>query len=107
MRSIILTDAYRKTIDTVAIHVQHDALITSVKATLSKKRDSVAVVFFTPHRPWLIENDFNFFKLCDVAGLKCTKVLETKVPNPMFEVDKGDPEVRRTVYGFEVKWADA
>jgi len=34
------------------------------------------------------------------------KILETKMEKVMFEEDRGDEELRRTVFGFEMRWAD-
>ena len=63
------------------------------------------MVFFTPYRPWLYEKDMAFFDLCREAGLKVEKVLEHVLPEAMFPEDEGDEVLRRTVFGFEVRWA--
>jgi len=34
------------------------------------------------------------------------KILETKMEKVMFEEDRGDEGLRRTVFGFEMRWAD-
>src|SRR5947209_15215047 len=90
--------------DLIFNHSQHEALLQTVLSTLSKP-DGHALVFFTPHRPWLYENDLKFFELAkDTGKLEVEKVWEEKMDAPMFEVDRGDPEVRKMVYGYDVRW---
>ncbi len=85
-------------------HSEHTKLVNSVQQTLSKRDGSKALVFFTPYRPWLYENDMNFFKLADEAGFDVEKVLEQKMDKVMFEEDRGDEELRRTVFGYVITW---
>lgn len=85
-------------------HSEHAKLISSIQQTLSKAEGSKALVFFTPYRPWLYENDMNFFKLAEGVGFNVEKVLEEKMENVMFEEDRGDEELRRTVFGYVVTW---
>ncbi|CCX05286.1 putative methyltransferase-domain-containing protein [Pyronema domesticum] len=85
-------------------HSEHQKLLQTVLRTM-KKDTGKAVVFFTPHRPWLKEKDLSFLELCRENGLKVEPVLETLLDQPMFEEDPGDRDTRRTVYGFEVTWA--
>ncbi|KAI5840494.1 S-adenosyl-L-methionine-dependent methyltransferase [Morchella snyderi] len=85
-------------------HSQHGALAATVKAAM--KADGVALVFFTPHRPWLLSEDLAFFQVAEEAGFEVRKVLERKLEAPMFEEDPGDRELRRTVFGYELRWAD-
>lgn len=87
-------------------HCQHAALIATLEATLKRAHHSVALVFFTPHRPWLKERDFAFFDLARRSGFAVAKVVEELMERPMFEDDRGDELTRRTVYGFEVRWSD-
>ncbi|EPS43772.1 hypothetical protein H072_2244 [Dactylellina haptotyla CBS 200.50] len=85
-------------------HSQHDALLKSVKQTLAKP-DGVAVIFFTPHRPWLYDADMDFFKIVKESGdLEVEQVVEKRMEKVMFEADKGDENARRMVYGFRVTW---
>ncbi|KAF3933180.1 hypothetical protein ABW19_dt0209800 [Dactylella cylindrospora] len=85
-------------------HSQHVALLSSIKSTLSKP-SGVALIFFTPHRPWLYDADMNFFKLVDESGdFVVEKVVELKMERAMFKVDRGDENVRRMVYGYKVMW---
>ncbi|KAH8147502.1 uncharacterized protein LAJ45_08329 [Morchella importuna] len=85
-------------------HSQHGALAETVRVAM--KPDGVALVFFTPHRPWLLSEDLAFFKVAEEAGFVVKKVLEKKLEAPMFEEDPGDRELRRTVFGYELRWAD-
>lgn len=82
-------------------HSQHAALATTISRTLA--RDGTALVFFTPHRPWLYLRDMAFFDVVRAAGMSVTCVLEQK-GEPMFEDDPGDREMRRMVFGYEVRW---
>lgn len=82
-------------------HSQHAALVATVSRTLA--RDGTALVFFTPHRPWLYQRDMEFFDLVRAAHMSVTCVLEQK-GDPMFEEDPGDREMRRMVFGYEVRW---
>ena len=85
-------------------HSEHSKLLSTVQATLSKDNGSRALVFFTPYRPWLYEKDMAFFDLVRGEGMKVEKVLEEKMEKVMFEKDRGDEELRRTVFGYEVTW---
>ncbi|KAL7270827.1 Protein N-terminal and lysine N-methyltransferase efm7 [Rhizina undulata] len=87
-------------------HSEHEKLVDTVSSTLRKSASSRAVVFFTPHRPWLYEKDLVFFKIVEERGFVVEKVLERKMEAPMFEEDRGDRELRRTVFGFEVRWSE-
>ncbi|KAA8912004.1 putative methyltransferase-domain-containing protein [Sphaerosporella brunnea] len=90
-------------------HSEHAKLLKTVQLTLRKSRDARALVFFTPHRPWLLEKDLEFLKNAETeleGRFTVEKVLETLLERPMFEEDKGDRDLRRTVYGYELSWAD-
>ena len=63
------------------------------------------MVFFTPYRPWLYEKDMAFFESCRARGFVVEKVLEEKMEKVMFETDPGDEELRRTVFGYVVRWS--
>jgi len=88
-------------------HSEHGKLVRTLQLCLSRSTSSVALVFFTPYRPWLLEADLAFFDLCREAGFIVEKILEEKMEEVMFEEDRGDEEIRRTVFGYEVKWAVA
>jgi nicotinamide N-methyltransferase len=86
-------------------HSEHAKLVSTVEQTLKKSPDSKALVFFTPYRPWLLQKDLAFFDLIKEKGFTVEKILEEMMEKVMFEEDRGDEELRRTVFGFEVKWA--
>ena len=85
-------------------HSEHGKLVSTIQQTLKKDEASKALVFFTPYRPWLYEKDMTFFDLVRQAGFVVEKVLEEKLEKVMFAEDPGDEELRRTVFGFAVKW---
>ncbi|TAQ89437.1 hypothetical protein B7494_g2202 [Chlorociboria aeruginascens] len=85
-------------------HSEHVKLVATVEKTLSRKPGATALVFFTPYRPWLYEKDMAFFELVREKGFVVEKVLEEKMEKVMFVDDPGDEELRRTVFGFVVKW---
>lgn len=86
-------------------HSEHGKLLQSVKETLKREPDAVALVFFTPYRPWLLDKDLHFFEIAKEAGFQVTKVLEHTMDRVMFENDPGDEKLRRTVFGYEMRWA--
>lgn len=85
-------------------HHCHHALVSTVLSALAKKPDARALVFFTPYRPWLLEKDMAFFDLCERSGLLVQKVAEEVMDKVMFENDKGDELLRRTVFVYELRW---
>jgi EEF1A N-terminal glycine/lysine methyltransferase len=85
-------------------HSEHAKLISTVQQTLSRSPSSKAFVFFTPYRPWLLEKDLAFFHLAREAGFRVEKVLEQVVEKVMFEEDRGDEKIRRTVFGYVLTW---
>jgi nicotinamide N-methyltransferase len=85
-------------------HSEHGKLVDTVKKTLKKWKEAKALVFFTPYRPWLFEKDMAFFELVKEDGFVVEKVLEEKMDKVMFEEDRGDEELRRTVFGYVVRW---
>jgi nicotinamide N-methyltransferase len=85
-------------------HSEHAKLISTVQQTLSRSPSSKAFVFFTPYRPWLLEKDLAFFGLAREAGFRVEKVLEQIVEKVMFEEDRGDEKIRRTVFGYVLTW---
>ena len=52
-----------------------------------------ALVFFSPHRPWLLHRDMAFFDLAREQGLVVTKILERKMDRAM--IAAGDDGVDR------------
>ncbi|KAH6719227.1 hypothetical protein BKA61DRAFT_272898 [Leptodontidium sp. MPI-SDFR-AT-0119] len=85
-------------------HSEHGKLVATIENTLLKSADAKALVFFTPYRPWLYEKDMAFFDLVRERGFVVEKVLEEKMEKVMFVEDRGDEELRRTVFGYVVKW---
>ena len=90
--------------DLVFNHSEHEKLVHTMKMTLKKVPEAKALVFFTPHRPWLLERDMMFFKLAERAGFRVTKLSETLMQRPMYKEDPGDELLRRTVYSYEIAW---
>ena len=85
-------------------HSEHAKLLTTLRDCLNKSADAVALVFFTPYRPWLLEKDLHFFDLAQAEGLVVNKILERTMDKVMFENDPGDEVLRKTVFGYEVRW---
>lgn len=76
--------------DVVFNHSCHEALVRTIVQAMRKSVESVAYVFFTPYRPWLLERDMAFFRMCEEGGLlKVEKVWEERVERVMFEGDRG------------------
>ncbi|KAA6407606.1 MAG: hypothetical protein FRX48_08444 [Lasallia pustulata] len=55
--------------DLVFNYSEHGALLATLKATLRRGEAARALVFFTPHRPWLMERDLGFLERCRGEGL--------------------------------------
>lgn len=87
-------------------HRCHDGIVSTIVQTLARSSEARALVFFTPYRPWLLEKDMAFFDLCREKGLEVGKVVEQVMEKVMFEKDRGDELLRRTVFGYEVRWKD-
>lgn len=87
-------------------HSEHQKLVETVTSTLKRDTDAQALVFFTPYRPWLYEKDMAFFDVAEVRGLEVTKVFERVMEKVMFEKDPGDELLRRTVFGYQLKWKE-
>ncbi|KAF2220432.1 putative methyltransferase-domain-containing protein [Elsinoe ampelina] len=87
-------------------HSEHGKLIKTIQSTLRRSLEAKALVFFTPYRPWLLAKDLAFFDLARDNGFLVTKILEHVMEKVMFENDPGDELLRRTVFGYEVTWAE-
>ncbi|KAL2414110.1 Protein N-terminal and lysine N-methyltransferase efm7 [Exophiala dermatitidis] len=85
-------------------HSEHAKLLATLRDCLKKSAGSVALVFFTPYRPWLLEKDLHFFDIARADGFVVNKILERTMDKVMFENDPGDEKLRKTVFGYEVKW---
>lgn len=85
-------------------HSEHAKLLSTVQETLKHSPDSQALVFFTPYRPWLLQNDLAFFALARDGGFAVEKFFEKVMDSVMFEEDPGDELLRRTVFGYSLRW---
>ena len=90
--------------DIIYSHSEHQKLISTITVCLKSTPGARALVFFTPYRPWLLQKDLSFFNLATAHGFVVKKILETKIDRVMFERDPGDETLRRTVFGYELKW---
>ena len=75
--------------DVLFNHSEHEKLVNSVLLTMKHDSNSLALVFFTPYRPWLLSKDLAFFPLAESKGLAVEKILETKMDHVLFENDPG------------------
>ncbi|KAK2784657.1 nicotinamide n-methyltransferase [Onygenales sp. PD_10] len=92
--------------DVIYNHRQHGDLITSMQQTLKKSREAVAFVVFSLYQPWLREKIEAFFPLAEESGFVVTKVFERMMESVLFTDDPGDEEIRRTVFGYELRWKE-
>ncbi|KAI5283454.1 nicotinamide n-methyltransferase, partial [Ascosphaera acerosa] len=90
--------------DVIYNHPQHHNLIKSIQMTLKRSADALALVVSTPYQPWLKDKIWKFFPLTEEAGFTVTPIFEKKMEKLLFEDDPGDEEIRRTVYGYELRW---
>ncbi|MCJ1383379.1 nicotinamide n-methyltransferase [Xylographa soralifera] len=85
-------------------HSEHAKLLSTIRLTLKRLSAARALVFFTPYCPWLFDKDMAFFDLARQGGFVVEKVLEKVMENVMFAEDRGDELLRKTVYGFVLRW---
>ena len=90
--------------DVLFNHSEHQKLVGSVHNTLRRASDARALVFFTPYRPWLLKKDLAFFDLAEASGFVVEKIVERIMDKVMFESDPGDEVLRRTVFGYQLRW---
>ncbi|EGE01413.1 nicotinamide N-methyltransferase Nnt1 [Trichophyton equinum CBS 127.97] len=90
--------------DVIYNHPQHHSLIDSVKMTLKRSKTSVAFVVFTPYQPWLLEKITAFFPKAEQSGFTVKKIFERVMDKLLFEDDPGEEQLRRTVFGYELRW---
>jgi len=88
--------------DLVFNHSELSKLLQSSIETLSPSGTIWCV--FTHHRPWLVDKDLGLLRMAEEAGLKCEKVAEYVFDSAMFEHDRGDPDVRRTVHAHTISY---
>ncbi|CDM28294.1 hypothetical protein DTO013E5_3807 [Penicillium roqueforti] len=91
--------------DVVYSHREHPNLIKTMQQTLKKDPKSVALVIFTPYQPWLLPKTEQFFPLAEASGFTVTKIFEKVMDTVLFEKDPGDERLRKTVFGYEIRWA--
>ena len=90
--------------DVVFNHSEHKKLVKTILAALKRDNNAKALVFFTPYRPWLLQKDLAFFDLAREAGLEVEKTMDKAMDKVMFANDPGDEMLRRTVFGYTLKW---
>ncbi|OMH80105.1 Protein N-methyltransferase nnt1 [Zancudomyces culisetae] len=89
--------------DLVFNHSEHKKLLASCKQVL-KKGTGVALVFFTHHRPWLVDKDMDFFKVAESEEFGFTvEEVASEYVGPMFKEDPGDETIRGTVHGYTLR----
>lgn len=91
--------------DVVYSHREHPNLIKTMQTTLKKSPESVALVIFTPYEPWLLPKTEKFFPLAEENGFTVTKIFQELMDDVLFENDPGDETLRKTVFGYELRWA--
>lgn len=82
-------------------HSEHTKLLRSSLSLLAAT--STAFCVFTHYRPWLADKDLEFLvrEEWKQAGWEWTKIAEERW-ELMFEADRGDAEVRRTVHAYQL-----
>lgn len=85
--------------DLVFNHTEHRKLLANCRDCM--KKDAVALVVFSPHRPWLLDADLQFFVTCEEFDLKAVKVEQVNW-QPMFDEDEETVEIRSRVYCYKL-----
>ncbi|AAS54774.1 AGR284Wp [Eremothecium gossypii ATCC 10895] len=83
--------------DLVFNHTEHHKLLQTTRDLLAPA--GRALVVFSPHRPWLLEKDLQFFETAAEYGLRA-ELIEQVTWAPMFADDPGPAEVRARVYAY-------
>lgn len=85
--------------DLVFNHTEHHKLLKTGKDLLAK--DGKILVVFSPHRPWLLNDDLQFFETCkeEPYGFKVEKI-DLVNWKPMFDEDEETVEIRSRVYSY-------
>ncbi|KAJ5692720.1 Protein N-terminal and lysine N-methyltransferase efm7 [Penicillium macrosclerotiorum] len=91
--------------DVIYNYPEHGNLVKTMQQTLKKTPEAVALVIFTPYEPWLLPQTERFFPLAETGGFTVTKVFEKLMGTVLFENDPGDERLRRTVFGYELRWS--
>lgn len=88
--------------DLVFNHTEHTKLLKTCDLALKPDTGRVLVVF-SPHRPWLFNDDMAFFKQAEEEfGYSIIDKFELDY-KPMFEEDEETKELRGKVFGFLLK----
>lgn len=85
--------------DLVFNHTEHKKLLGSCRSSM--KKDAIALVVFSPHRPHLLDADLQFFKTCEEFELKAVQIEQVNW-KPMFEEDQETSEIRSRVYAYKL-----
>lgn len=88
--------------DLIFNHSQHSALLDSSEALITP-RTGRAYVFHSHHLPQFYLRDLDFFRRAAQRGWRIRRVVKEH-RGVMFEEDKGDKELRGTVWGWEMSW---
>ncbi|CAI7678832.1 unnamed protein product [Penicillium manginii] len=91
--------------DVIYSYPEHGNLVKTMQMTLKKTAEAVALVIFTPYQPWLLSQTEKFFPLAEAGGFIVTKIFEKLMGEVLFEDDPGDEKLRRTVFGYELRWS--
>ncbi|CDR43230.1 CYFA0S11e02014g1_1 [Cyberlindnera fabianii] len=84
--------------DLVFNHSEHHKLLKTCQDLLEK--DGKCLVVFSPHRPWLLNDDLGFFETAKEYGFKTDKI-DLVTWKPMFpDEDPSTADVRSRVYSF-------
>lgn len=84
--------------DLVFNHTEHHKLLQTSKDLLAK--DGKCLVVFSPHRPWLLDDDLQFFETAKEYDLNPEKI-DLVTWKPMFpEEDESTADIRSRVYSF-------
>ncbi|KAL6942303.1 Protein N-terminal and lysine N-methyltransferase efm7 [Hanseniaspora vineae] len=85
--------------DLVFNHTEHHKLLKTGRDLL--KENGKILVVFSPHRPWLLENDLQFFETAkeEPYGFTVEKI-EMVNWKPMFDEDEETVEIRSRVYAY-------
>lgn len=95
--------------DLVFNHIRHRGLLTNLKECLKRSENDnsttppFALVTFTPHRPKLLEEDLNFFRIAtNEFGFEVVQLNSVEM-GVMFEEDPGDARLRSTVFVYTMR----
>ncbi|EPS27115.1 hypothetical protein PDE_02056 [Penicillium oxalicum 114-2] len=90
--------------DVIYNYPEHANLVKTMQLTLKKTPEAVALVIFTPYEPWLLPQTEKFFPRAEEGGFAVTKIFQKMMDHVLFENDPGDEILRKTVFGYELRW---